>query len=87
MVASVEECLHAVLWEGAVGLLPAGAALRHARPGIAFVPVGGHPPSCVVTARLAGVTDPLVDALADALDAARQAQAREGRRDAPARPR
>ncbi|MFE9796094.1 LysR family transcriptional regulator [Streptomyces goshikiensis] len=86
VVASVEECLHAVLWEGAVGLLPAGAALRHARPGIAFVPVDGHPPSRVVTARLAGVTDPLVDALADALDAARQAQARQGRRDAPAQP-
>ncbi|MEV4925348.1 LysR family transcriptional regulator [Streptomyces roseoverticillatus] len=67
VVASVEECLHAVLWEGAVGLLPAGAAQRHARPGIAFVPVDGHPPSRVVTAWRAAVADPLVGALADAL--------------------
>ncbi|MFF4432592.1 LysR family transcriptional regulator [Streptomyces sp. NPDC001513] len=70
VVATVEECLHAVLWEGAVGLLPAGAALRHARPGIAFVPVDGHPPSRVVTARRAAVPDPSADALADALHAA-----------------
>ncbi|MEU9162795.1 LysR substrate-binding domain-containing protein [Streptomyces sp. NPDC048424] len=70
VVATVEECLHAVLWEGAVGLLPAGAALRHARPGIAFVPVAGHPPSRVVTARRAAVPDPSADALADALHAA-----------------
>ncbi|GHC59334.1 LysR substrate-binding domain-containing protein [Streptomyces cinnamoneus] len=70
VVASVEECLHAVLWEGTVGLLPAGAALRHARPSIAFVPVDGHPPSRVVIARRAAVADPLVEALADALAAA-----------------
>ncbi|MFE9629472.1 LysR family transcriptional regulator [Streptomyces sp. NPDC006463] len=80
VVASVEECLHAVLWEGAVGLLPAGAVLRHARPGIAFVPVDGYPPSRVVTARRAAVTDPLVDALADALDAAGEARVQQGRR-------
>ncbi|MFI1972163.1 LysR family transcriptional regulator [Streptomyces cinnamoneus] len=67
VVTSVDECLHAVLWEGAVGLLPAGAAQRHARPGIAFVPVDGHPPSRVVVARRAALTDPLVDALANAL--------------------
>ncbi|MCF3103218.1 LysR family transcriptional regulator [Streptomyces roseoverticillatus] len=67
VVASVEECLHTVLWEGTVGLFPAGAAQRHARPGIAFVPVDGHPPSRVVTAWRAAVADPLVGALADAL--------------------
>ncbi|PBC70194.1 DNA-binding transcriptional LysR family regulator [Streptomyces sp. TLI_235] len=70
VVASVEECLHSVLWEGAVGLLPAGAAVRHARPGVAFVPVDGHPPSRVVAARHAGCVDPLVDALVDALGTA-----------------
>lgn len=80
VVASVEECLHAVLWEGAVGLLPAGAVLRHARPGIAFVPVDDYPPSRVVIARRAAVTDPLVDALADALAAAGEARVRQGRR-------
>ncbi|WP_431683607.1 LysR substrate-binding domain-containing protein [Kitasatospora sp. KL5] len=70
VVATVEECLHTVLWEGAVGLLPAGAARKYARPGIAFVPVDGHPPSRVVTVRRTAVCDPLVDALADALAAA-----------------
>ncbi|MGW5346117.1 LysR family transcriptional regulator [Streptomyces sp. NPDC004050] len=67
VVTSAEECLHAVLWDGAAGLLPAGAARRHVRPGIAFVPVDGHPPSRVVLARRAGAADPLADAVADAL--------------------
>ncbi|WP_406207718.1 LysR substrate-binding domain-containing protein [Kitasatospora sp. NBC_01560] len=79
VVASVEECLHAVLWEGAVGLLPAGAARRHARPGLAFVPADGHPPSRIVTARRAATADPLVDALAAALaDAGVDARAEAG---------
>ncbi|MFD0268605.1 LysR family transcriptional regulator [Streptomyces sp. NPDC127106] len=67
VVTSAEECLHAVLWDGAAGLLPAGAARRHARPGIAFVPVDGHPPSRVVLARRAGAADLLADAVAAAL--------------------
>ncbi|WP_404953351.1 LysR family transcriptional regulator [Streptomyces sp. 147326] len=67
VVATVEECLHAVVWEGAVGLLPTGAALRHARPGVAFVPVDGHPPSRIVTAWRTAVPDPTAEALADAL--------------------
>ncbi|AGS67071.1 LysR family transcriptional regulator [Streptomyces collinus] len=70
VVSSLEECLHAVLWEGTVGLLPAGAALRHARPGIAFVPVDGHAPSRIVTARRATTPDPRAEALAQALTAA-----------------
>ncbi|MEU6237061.1 LysR substrate-binding domain-containing protein [Kitasatospora sp. NPDC047058] len=70
VVASVEECLHAVLWEGAVGLLPAGAARRHARPGLAFVPADGHPPSRIVAARRAAAPDPFADPLVDALAAA-----------------
>ncbi|GAA2750737.1 LysR family transcriptional regulator [Kitasatospora cinereorecta] len=70
VVTSVEECLHSVLWENAVGLLPAGASLRHARAGIAFVPVDGHPPSRIVTAHPADCTDPLVDALVHALTTA-----------------
>ncbi|WP_354637561.1 LysR family transcriptional regulator [Kitasatospora camelliae] len=68
VVASVEECLHAVLWEGAVGLLPAGAVRRHARAGVAFVPVTGHPPSRIVLARRTpSAPDPLVDSVATAL--------------------
>ncbi|GAA5024213.1 LysR family transcriptional regulator [Kitasatospora paranensis] len=70
VVASVEECLHSVLWENAVGLLPAGAAVRHVREGIAFVPVDGHPPSRIVAARPTECTDPLVDALVQALTTA-----------------
>ncbi|MFG2291739.1 LysR family transcriptional regulator [Streptomyces sp. NPDC048603] len=67
VVTSVEECLHAVVWDGVTGILPAGAARRHARPGIAFVPVDGHPPSLVVLARCADAPDQLVDAVAAAL--------------------
>ncbi|MCX5384819.1 LysR family transcriptional regulator [Streptomyces sp. NBC_00083] len=67
VVASVEECLHAVAWDGVAGLLPAGAARRHARPGIAFVPVDGHPPSRIVLARRADAPDRLVDTVAAAL--------------------
>ncbi len=67
VVSSPEECLHAVLWEGTVGLLPAGAARRHARPGIAFVPVDGHAPSRIVIARRATAPDPRTEALAQAL--------------------
>ncbi|MES9520773.1 LysR family transcriptional regulator [Streptomyces capoamus] len=70
VVSSLEECLHAVLWEGTVGLLPAGAARRHARPGIAFVPVDGHAPSRIVTARRATTPDPRAEALEQALTAA-----------------
>ncbi|MEU9033959.1 LysR substrate-binding domain-containing protein [Streptomyces sp. NPDC048352] len=67
IVTSAEECLHAVVWDGVTGLLPAGAARRHARPGIAFVPVDGHPPSRVVLVRRVDAADRLVDAVATAL--------------------
>ncbi|WP_079431467.1 MULTISPECIES: LysR family transcriptional regulator [Streptomyces] len=67
VVTSAEECLHAVVWDGVTGLLPAGAAHRHARPGVVFVPVDGHPPSRVVLARRADAPDQLVDAVAAAL--------------------
>ncbi|MFJ8013835.1 LysR family transcriptional regulator [Streptomyces sp. NPDC096339] len=75
VVTSAEECLHAVVWDGVTGLLPAGAARRHARPGIAFVPVHGHPPSRVVLARRADSPDQLVDAVATALADAHGARA------------
>ncbi|MEV7179836.1 LysR family transcriptional regulator [Kitasatospora sp. NPDC093679] len=77
VVASVEECLHSVVWEGAVGLLPAGASVRHARSGVAFVQVDGHPPSRIVAARPGDCTDPLVDALVDALAEASAAVSRD----------
>ncbi|MER8184901.1 LysR substrate-binding domain-containing protein [Kitasatospora sp. NPDC094015] len=66
VVRSVAECLHAVLWQGAVGVLPAAAAHRHRTEGIAFVPVTGHPPSRVVLAWPSADPDPLVLAFAEA---------------------
>lgn len=36
VVSTIGECLHAVVWRSAVGLLPAAAARRHAAPGVSF---------------------------------------------------
>ncbi|MFE0464584.1 LysR substrate-binding domain-containing protein [Kitasatospora sp. NPDC058965] len=62
VVRSVAECLHAVVWQGAVGLLPAGAARHHRVEGVAFVPLTGYPPSRVVLAWPAERADPAVAA-------------------------
>ncbi|MFE5491760.1 LysR family transcriptional regulator [Streptomyces virginiae] len=75
VVTSAEECLHAVMWDGVTGLLPAGAARRHARPGVAFVPIDGHPPSRIVLARRDDAPDQLADAVAAALADAHAAPA------------
>ncbi|MFD0532113.1 hypothetical protein ACFQ1I_45110 [Kitasatospora arboriphila] len=53
--------------------------MRHARSGVAFVPVDGHPPSRIVAARPADCTDPLVDALVEALAEALAAVSRDAR--------
>ncbi|MGW5445984.1 LysR substrate-binding domain-containing protein [Streptomyces asiaticus] len=65
VVSTIGECLHAVVWRSAVGLLPAAAARRHAAPGVSFVPVTGHQPSRVVLAWRAGEVDTLVHDLID----------------------
>ncbi|MEU4892551.1 LysR substrate-binding domain-containing protein [Streptomyces sp. NPDC044780] len=65
VVSTIGECLHAVAWRSAVGLLPAAAARRHAAPGVSFVPVTGHRPSRVVVAWRAGEVDRLVLDLID----------------------
>ncbi|WP_230993107.1 LysR substrate-binding domain-containing protein [Streptomyces endocoffeicus] len=65
VVSTIGECLHAVVWRSAVGLLPAAAARRHAAPGVSFVPVTGHQPSRVVLAWRAGEVDMLVHDLID----------------------
>ncbi|WP_371494050.1 LysR substrate-binding domain-containing protein [Kitasatospora sp. NBC_00374] len=69
VVRSVPECLHAVVWQGAVGILPAGAADRHRAEGVAFVPLTGYPPSRVVIAWPSDRPDPLVLAFVRAAEA------------------
>ncbi|NDZ80640.1 LysR family transcriptional regulator [Streptomyces sp. SID10853] len=65
VVTTIGECLHAVVWQSAIGLLPAAAAHHHATPGISFVPVTGHRPSRVALAWRAGEPDELVLGLID----------------------
>lgn len=65
VVTTIGECLHAVVWQSAVGLLPAAAARHHASPGVSFVPLTGHRPSRVVLAWRAGEPDKLVLDLID----------------------
>ncbi|MFD0541863.1 LysR family transcriptional regulator [Streptomyces mexicanus] len=57
MVRAVQECLHAVLWNGTVGLAP----LRHDLPAdLAVVPLIDMPPSRVVVVWNEGDTNPLI---------------------------
>ncbi|WP_405008227.1 LysR substrate-binding domain-containing protein [Kitasatospora purpeofusca] len=57
VVRAVQECRHAVLWNGTVGMAPLG----HEPPaGLAVVPVADMPPSRVVAAWNAGDPNPLV---------------------------
>ncbi|MEU7094941.1 LysR family transcriptional regulator [Kitasatospora aureofaciens] len=69
VVRTVSECLHAVVWQGAVGILPAGATHRHRTEGIAFVPLTDYPPSRVVLAWPSEVPDPAVLAFVEAVGA------------------
>jgi DNA-binding transcriptional LysR family regulator len=57
VVRTAQECLHAVLWNDALGLAP----MRHEPPGrLVMVPVIDHPPSPLVVARRAADPNPLV---------------------------
>ena len=69
VVRTVPECLHAIVWQGAVGILPAGADRRHRTEGVAFVPLAGYPPSRVVLAWQSAVPDPAVLAFVEAVGA------------------
>jgi phage terminase large subunit-like protein len=62
----VAECLHAVVWQGAVGILPAGATRHHRTEGVTFVPLTDYPPSRVVLAWPAENPDPTVVAFVEA---------------------
>ncbi|MFF7635629.1 LysR substrate-binding domain-containing protein [Kitasatospora sp. NPDC008050] len=66
VVRAVAECLHAVVWQGAVGILPAGAARHHRTEGVAFVPLADYPPSRVVLAWPAANPDPAIAAFVEA---------------------
>ncbi|WP_241253084.1 LysR substrate-binding domain-containing protein [Streptomyces sp. W1SF4] len=57
VVRAVQECLHAVLWNGTVGLAPLGHDLP---PELAVVPLTGMAPSRVVAVCNAGDTNPLI---------------------------
>jgi DNA-binding transcriptional LysR family regulator len=67
VVQSVDECLHAVVWQGAVALTPRGVAAAHPTDGIRFVPLDGVERADLVLARRAGGRNPVLDAYASAL--------------------
>lgn len=66
-VRSLDECLHAVLWQRTVALVPGQAAARHRVEGIAFRPVDDLPPSRLVLAWRRADRSPLIPAYAAAL--------------------
>ncbi|MER5642498.1 LysR substrate-binding domain-containing protein [Kitasatospora sp. NPDC002227] len=70
VVRTVRECLHAIVWQRAVGLLPAGAEEAHRADGIRFVPLDGYPPSQAVLAWPSASADATVRAFAAAVVAA-----------------
>jgi hypothetical protein len=67
VVRVVQECLHAVLWSGSVGLAPLGHELP---AGLAVVPVTDMPPSRVVVAWNKADTNPLIRSFAHLATAA-----------------
>jgi DNA-binding transcriptional LysR family regulator len=69
VVRSVDECLHAVVWEGAQALVPGQVAAGHRVPGIAYVPVRDVPSAeLVLVSRRAG-RSAMVTAYVDAFRA------------------
>ncbi|MEU0053330.1 LysR family transcriptional regulator [Streptomyces sp. NPDC006309] len=71
-VRSLDECLHAVLWQRSIALVPESALRRHAVEGIAFRPVADLPPTRLVLAWRRDDRSPLVTAYVDAFSAARK---------------
>ncbi len=66
VVRAVAECLHAVVWQGAVGILPIGATHHHRTEGVTFLPLTDYPPSPVVLAWPATNPDPTLTAFVTA---------------------
>jgi hypothetical protein len=65
-VRSVDECLHAVLWEAAQALVPEQVAVGHRVPGISYVPVRDVPDARLVLASRRAARSAVVTAYLDA---------------------
>lgn len=63
---SVDECLHAILWQGAQALVPEQVTTGHHVPGITYLPVTDMPPAHVVLATRCGDRTAAVTAYSDA---------------------
>jgi DNA-binding transcriptional LysR family regulator len=50
VVRSVDECLHAIVWEGAQALVPEQVTTSHRVPGVTYLPVTDAPPAYIVLA-------------------------------------
>ncbi|MFJ7150127.1 LysR family transcriptional regulator [Streptomyces sp. NPDC100445] len=70
-VRSLGECLHAVLWQGSIALVPGSVARRHTVEGIAYRPVVDLPPTRLVLAWRREDRSPLVAAYVEAFSTAR----------------
>lgn len=66
VVRSVDECLHAILWESAQALVPAQVATGHPVPGISYVPVRDVPDARMVLASRRAARSAMVTAYLDA---------------------
>ncbi|MFF9090900.1 LysR family transcriptional regulator [Streptomyces sp. NPDC014991] len=71
-VHSLDECLHAVLWQHAIALVPESALRRHAVEGIAYRLVADLPPTQLVLAWRRDDRSPLVTAYVEAFSTARK---------------
>ncbi|WP_163010840.1 LysR family transcriptional regulator [Streptomyces dangxiongensis] len=71
-VHSLDECLHAVLWQHSIALVPESALRRHAVEGIAYRLVADLPPTRLVLAWRRDDRSPLVTAYVEAFSTARK---------------
>jgi DNA-binding transcriptional LysR family regulator len=67
VVRSVDECLHAILWEGAQALVPEQVAASHRIAGISYVPVSDMPSAQLVLASRRAARSAVVTAYIDAI--------------------
>jgi DNA-binding transcriptional LysR family regulator len=66
VVRSVDECLHAIVWEGAQALVPEQVAVGHRVPGVSYVPVCDVPSAQMVLASRRAARSAMVTAYVDA---------------------
>jgi DNA-binding transcriptional LysR family regulator len=75
VVRTVDECLHAILWESAQALVPEQVTTGHRVPGITFLPVTDVPPAYIVLASRGPDRSAMVTAYNDAFCAVFKEQA------------